>query len=74
MINGIFRVLRTGSPRDDLSEQYGPPTTVNYRFNRWIDAGHWERIMDAIAYAQNVDILMVDGTSVCARHSTTTLK
>ena len=87
VISGIFYVLRTGIPWADLSEQYGPPTTVYNRFNRWSHAGHWDRIMEAIADAHNVDMVMVpshglqanhcramDGTSVRAHHSATTLK
>ena len=45
VINGIFYVLRTGIPWADLPSQYGPPTTVYNRFNRWSYAGHWDRIM-----------------------------
>ena len=74
VINGIFYVLRTGIPWADLPSEYGPPTTVYNRFNRWSYAGHWDRIMDAIADAHNVDTVMVDGTSVRAHHSATTLK
>ena len=66
--------LRTGIPWADLPEQYGPPTTVYNRFNRWSCAGHWDRIMEAIADADNVDTVMIDGTSVRAHHSATTLK
>src|SRR6056297_1116079 len=61
VINGIFYVLRTGIPWADLPSEYGPPTTVYNRFNRWSYAGHWDRIMDAIADAHNVDTVMVDG-------------
>ena len=74
VINGIFYVLRTGIPWADLPEQYGPPTTIYNRFNRWSYAGHWDRIMEAVADAHNVDMVMVDGTSVRAHHSATTLK
>jgi transposase len=34
ILNGIFYVLRTGSPWRDLPERYGPYTTVYNRFNR----------------------------------------
>jgi transposase len=34
-LNGIFRVLRSGAFRSDLPERHGPPTTIQYRFNRW---------------------------------------
>ena len=74
VINGIFYVLRTGIPWADLPSEYGPPTTVYNRFNRWSYAGHWDRIMDAIVDAHNVDMVMVDGTSVRAHHSAATLK
>ncbi len=32
LLNGIFWVLRTGSPCRDVPERYGPPTTI---YNRW---------------------------------------
>ena len=34
VINGIFYVLRTGSPWRDLPGRYGPHTTVYNRYNR----------------------------------------
>ena len=74
VINAIFHVLRTGIPWADLPGEYGPPTPVCNRFNRWSYAGHWDRIMDAIADAHNVDMVMVDGTSIRAHHAATTLK
>ena len=35
VLNGIFWVLRSGSPWIDVPERYGPHTTVYNRFNRW---------------------------------------
>ena len=35
VINGIFYVLCTGPPWADLPSEYGRPTTVYNRFNRW---------------------------------------
>jgi transposase len=32
VLNGIFYILRSGSPWADVSERYGPPPTV---FNRY---------------------------------------
>lgn len=40
MLNGIFWILRTGSPWRDLPEPYGPHTTICNRFNRWAKAGN----------------------------------
>ncbi len=44
-----FLVLRSGAPRRDLPETYGPRTTSYNRFVRWRQAGVWDRIMDALA-------------------------
>ena len=74
VINGIFYVLRTGIPWRDLPSEYGPCTTIYNRFNRWTYAGIWDRVMDAVADAHNVDMVMVDGTSVRVHHSAATLK
>lgn len=59
MINGIFYVFRNGIPWADLPREYGPPTKVYNHFNRGDYAGQWDRIIDAIAEAHNVDIVMV---------------
>jgi transposase len=49
VINGIFYVLRTGSPWRDLPEGYGPYTTVYNRFNRWARAGVAVKVFEALA-------------------------
>jgi transposase len=46
ILNGIFYILRSGSPWRDVPERYDPPTTVYNRFNRWRKAGIWDRLMD----------------------------
>jgi transposase len=43
VLNGIFYVLRTGIPWDDLPERYGPSGTVYNRFNRWSSRASGER-------------------------------
>jgi transposase len=64
VLNGIFWVLRSGSPWADLPERYGPPTTIYNRFNRWRKAGVWDRLMDAIIAAHDGKVQMIDSTSV----------
>ena len=39
VLNGIFYILRTGSPWRDLPERYGPYTTCYNRFNRGVEGG-----------------------------------
>jgi transposase len=64
IINGMFYILRTGSPWRDLPERYGPYTTVYNRFNRWRKAGIWDRLMDAIVKAHDGDVQMIDSSIV----------
>jgi transposase len=65
VLNGIFWILRSGSPWADLPERYGPPTTVYNRFNRWRKAGVWDRLMDAIIAAHDGKVQMIDSSVVC---------
>ncbi len=48
VMDGIFFVLRTGTPWRDLPERYGPYTTCFNRYNRWSRNGTWARIMQAL--------------------------
>jgi transposase len=64
VLDGIFWVLRTGAPRRDLPERYGPYTTACNRFNRWRKAGIWDRLMDAIVAAHDGNVQMIDSSIV----------
>jgi transposase len=74
VLNGIFYILRTGCAWRDLPERYGPYTTVYNRFNRWVKAGVWDRIMDAVVDAHNGDVVMIDSSSVRVHHAAATVK
>jgi transposase len=64
ILNGMFYILRTGSPWRDLPERYGPYTTVYNRFNRWRKAGIWDKLMDAIVKAHDGEVQMIDSSIV----------
>ena len=64
VLNGIFWVLRSGSPWADVPERYGPPTTIYNRFNRWRKAGVWDRLMDAIIEAHDGKVQMMNSSVV----------
>ena len=49
VLNGIFWVLRSGSPWADLPGRYGPPTTIYNRFNRWARAGVWVQVFETLS-------------------------
>lgn len=74
VLNGIFWVLRSGAPWRDLPERYGPRTTCYNRFNRWRQAGVWDRLMDAISAAHDGQIQMIDSTSIRAHQQAATAK
>jgi len=66
VINGIFYVLRTGSPWRDLPERYGPYTTVYNRYNRWAKAGVWLRMFEALAARSPQSMQLLDSSIIRA--------
>ncbi|WP_207897449.1 IS5 family transposase [Rhizobium sp. PP-F2F-G48] len=74
VLNGIFWVLRSGVPWRDVPERYGPYTTCYNRFRRWMKAGIWDKLMDAVTSPRNDSIRMIDGTSIRVHHLAATLK
>ncbi|HYF22716.1 MAG TPA: IS5 family transposase [Caulobacteraceae bacterium] len=67
VINGIFYVLRTGSPWRDLPARYGPHTTVYNRYNRWSKAGVWLRVFEALAAGSPGSMHLIDSSIIRAR-------
>lgn len=66
VLNGVFYVLRTGSPWRDLPERYGPYTTVYNRYNRWSKAGVWLRIFETLAARSPQSMQMIDSSIIRA--------
>lgn len=66
VLNGIFYVLRTGSPWRDLPERYGPYMTVYNRFNRWAKAGVWVQIFEVLAARSPQSMALIDSSIVRA--------
>ena len=66
VINGIFYVLRTGSPWRDLPTRYGPNTTVYNRFNRWAKAGVWLKVFEVLAARSPQSLHLIDSSIVRA--------
>ena len=69
VLNGIFWVLRSGTPWRDLLRSFGPYTTCYNRFVRWRRAGVWSRIMDALAAAHDAAVQMIDTSIVRVQHA-----
>jgi transposase len=66
VLNGIFYVLRTGSPWRDLPERYGPYTTVYNRFNRWARAGVWVRVFETLSAQSPGSMALIDSSIIRA--------
>ena len=66
VVNGIFYVLRTGSPWRDLPERYGPYTTVYNRFNRWAKRGVWLAMFEALAAKSPQSLHLIDSSIIRA--------
>lgn len=66
VLNGIFFVLRTGSPWRDLPERYGPYTSVYNRFNRWAKRGVWLRVFEALAARSPQSLHLIDSSIIRA--------
>ena len=69
VLNGIFWVLRTGSPWRDLPERYGPYTTVYNRFSRWAKAGVWVRVFETLAEKSPDSMQFIDRSIIRAHSS-----
>lgn len=70
VISGILHVLKTGCRWKDCPVDYGPPTTIYNRFNRWSGRRLWTDILEALV-AKGVLALSasIDSTYVKAHRS-----
>lgn len=67
IISGIIHVLKSGCRWKDCPPEYGPPTTVYNRFNRWARRDHWRKILQALAQGQWITTAVaMDGSYVKA--------
>jgi len=66
VISGILHVLRSGCRWKDCPSEYGSPTTIYNRYNRWSAQGLWRRIFERLAAAGNIpDELSIDSAEGC---------
>jgi transposase len=71
VISGIIHVVKTGCRWCDCPSEYGPPTTIYNRFNRWSRRGFWKAMLVALAKAGwTGEANAIDATYVKAHRST----
>ncbi len=69
-ISGIVHVMGSGCRWQDCPRDYGPPTTVYNRFNRWSRRGFWRGMLSALAEAGWVaESASLDSTYIKAHRS-----
>src|SRR5579875_3025679 len=66
ILNGILWILRTGAPWRDLPERYGPWRTVASRFYRWVKAGVWQCVLEALQHQADAQG-QIDWTNTASR-------
>jgi len=49
ILNGILWIMRTGAPWKDMPERYPSYQTCHRRFQEWVQAGVFERILQELA-------------------------
>ena len=70
VISGIVHVLKTGCRWCDVPREYGPPTTIYNRFNRWSRRRFWTGLLEALAESGAVTrSTQIDSTYVKAQRS-----
>jgi transposase len=72
-MNGIFWIMRTGAPWQDLPQRYPSGSTCFRRFHEWCQAGVYERVLEALVQDLeergriNLSECFIDGTFVSAK-------
>ena len=66
VLSGIIHVLRSGCRWRDCPAEYGPPTTVYNRFNRWAKAGVWVQVFEALAARSPRSMALIDSSIIRA--------
>jgi len=49
ILNGILWICRTGAPWKDLPDKFPPYQTCHRRFQEWVEANVWEKILVKLA-------------------------
>ena len=66
VISGIIHVLKVGCRWCDCPADYGPPTTVYNRFNRWARAGVWVQVFETLAAKSPGSMALIDSSIIRA--------
>ena len=63
-VEAVLWIVRVGAPWRDLPEAFGNWNSVFQRFRRWVKAGVFDRIFEALSDEADFEYVIVDGTIV----------
>lgn len=65
-VDAVLWVARTSAPWRDLPPEFGNWNSTWRRFDRWAQAGVWERLFEALAEEPDFEYVIIDATIVRA--------
>jgi transposase len=63
-LEAVLWMVRTSAPWRNLSATFGPWNTVFQRFRRWVQAGIFERLFQALSGDPDFEYALIDGTII----------
>lgn len=65
--DALLWMTRSGARWRDLPARFGPYPTAKRRYYRWIEAGVFDRLFEAVASDPDLEWLMIDATVIRAQ-------
>lgn len=65
-VDAVLWIARTGAHWRELPDRFGAWNTVFQGYNRWSNAGIWERVFRALSSDPDLEYVMIDSTIVRA--------
>ena len=65
-VDAVLWIARTGAPWRDLPPELGNWNSTWRRFDRWAQAGVWQRLFEALAEDPDFEYVLIDATIVRA--------
>lgn len=67
-VDAVLWIARTGAHWRELPASFGAWNSVFQRYNRWSNAGVWERVFRALAGDPDFGYVMIDSTIIVRAH------